>query len=177
MKKATKGAIAAGAAGALLLGGAGSLAFWSDSQTVTGGTITAGELGLTALDAGTWKLNGTTTLTPAQVAALRVVPGDSVVFTGSYDVRAQGDNLQATVTATGGAITGPLAAKLTTPTVVTTLDGQALTSITETNHGNDIVVTATFTFPFGTASDNTSQNLTANLSDVVIALAQTDATP
>ncbi|NKU44191.1 alternate-type signal peptide domain-containing protein [Rhodococcus hoagii] len=48
MNKKTKGAIAAGAAAALLAGGAGSFALWSDSETLNGGTITAGTLTLTA---------------------------------------------------------------------------------------------------------------------------------
>ena len=39
MNRTTKGAIAAGAAAVLLLGGAGSLAYWSDCQDAAGGTI------------------------------------------------------------------------------------------------------------------------------------------
>ncbi|MDI9944213.1 alternate-type signal peptide domain-containing protein [Rhodococcus sp. 1.20] len=49
MKKQTKGAIAAAAAGALLLGGAGSLAVWSDSADVSGGgPVTSGALDLSS---------------------------------------------------------------------------------------------------------------------------------
>ncbi len=39
MKKSTKGALAAAAAGSLLLGGAGSLAYWTDAESITGTSI------------------------------------------------------------------------------------------------------------------------------------------
>ena len=42
MKKSTKGAVAAAAAGVLLLGGAGSLAYWTADGAADGGSITAG---------------------------------------------------------------------------------------------------------------------------------------
>ena len=58
MNKTTKGAIAAAAAGALLLGGIGSLAYWTDSDPVGGGTFTAGSLSLTPLSTcDTWNLD------------------------------------------------------------------------------------------------------------------------
>lgn len=44
MKKSTKGAIAAAAAAVLLLGGGTTLAYWTASVDIAGGTITAGEL-------------------------------------------------------------------------------------------------------------------------------------
>ena len=53
MNKASKGALAALAAGVLLLGGAGSLAFWTDTAEVAGGAINSGELSLTDTTPGT----------------------------------------------------------------------------------------------------------------------------
>ena len=50
MKKSTKGALAATTAGVLLLGGAGSLAFWSDS--IGGSTISSGHISLDDTTAG-----------------------------------------------------------------------------------------------------------------------------
>ena len=72
MNKSTKGALAASSAAVLLLGGAGSLAFWSDSQDVGSANITSGELDLSAPDcaddllAGThgWQLDGGDCLRP-----------------------------------------------------------------------------------------------------------------
>lgn len=173
MKKTTKGAVAVAGAAVLLAGGAGTLAYWNDTATINGGTITAGDLRLTALDAGTWKLNGTTV---PSISAVRVVPGDQLTFTGSYDITAVGDNLQADVSVDGATVSGGLAPKLTT-SVTKTVGGAAVGPITEDDDGDDVVVTATFDFPFGATVDNTSKTLTADLSNVTVTLTQTDATP
>ena len=61
MKKSTKGAFAAAAAGSLLLGGAGSLAYWTDASTVDGKAITSGHLQLNPITAtcdDSWQLDG-----------------------------------------------------------------------------------------------------------------------
>ena len=74
MKKSTKGALAAGAAAALLLGGAGSLAYWTDAATVNGGQITSGSMDLTATDcsSATWlHIEDDSVVTT-------IVPGDTV---------------------------------------------------------------------------------------------------
>jgi predicted ribosomally synthesized peptide with SipW-like signal peptide len=49
MRKSTKGALAAGTAAVLLTGGAGSLAYWTATDTTKGAVIGAGQLGLTQL--------------------------------------------------------------------------------------------------------------------------------
>ncbi len=54
MKKATKGAIAAAGAGVLLLGGAGTLAYWTADGAAAGSDITAGDLDLTAGTCSGW---------------------------------------------------------------------------------------------------------------------------
>ncbi len=48
MNKTIKGVLAAGTASVLLVGGAGTLAYWNDSATVGGATFTAGDLKLDA---------------------------------------------------------------------------------------------------------------------------------
>ena len=52
MKRSTKGALAASAAGILLLGGAGSLAFWNATVNVPGAAIASGDLKLSTPDCG-----------------------------------------------------------------------------------------------------------------------------
>jgi alternate signal-mediated exported protein len=90
MKKSTKGALAAGAAGVLLLGGAGSLAYWSDSSKLTG-TIKSGHLKLVDQDCGTgWKFDD-----GFAFANQKVVPGDSVTQTCTYKVDLAGTHLKA----------------------------------------------------------------------------------
>ena len=137
VKKSTKGALAAGTAAVLLLGGAGTLAFWSDSQVVEGGAITSGNLALEAVDDGTWTFNGAPL---ADVSSVAVVPGDELTFSGEYRILADGDNIQATVGVSGGALSGggSLATELTP---VVTVGGEPDgTLITESDNGDVVTI-------------------------------------
>ncbi|WP_456847003.1 alternate-type signal peptide domain-containing protein [Cellulomonas sp. P5_C6] len=174
MRKTTKGAIAVGAGVALLLGGAGTMAYWTQSSTFgSTTTISSGNLaiapktGATGSPVWTWKTSGAT-FAPA---TSKIVPGDTVVVTQTFTVTAQGDNLKATVAlAVPGltnnvpaAATNPLLNELTvTPTVATS--GTQTGTGTVTTAGNVVSVTAnsgttTFdvtvkvevAFPFGVA--------------------------
>lgn len=93
MNRSTKGAIAAGAAAVLLMGGAGSLAFWTDAVDVPGGTLTAGTLTLTDTDCATatWLHDET------DLAATLLVPGDSIYKECDVVLDGTGDHLKATV--------------------------------------------------------------------------------
>ncbi|HEY1135129.1 MAG TPA: alternate-type signal peptide domain-containing protein [Nocardioides sp.] len=174
MQKITKGAIAAGTAAVLLLGGAGSLAYWNATADVPGGTVDSGELTLTPVAAGQWTFNGNPIANPGTVT---LVPGDQLAYAGSYTIGAEGDNLEADVAVTGGGSAGTLAPYLTT-TLAYTVDGTAnVAEITEDNDGDVLAVNLAISFPFGTTVDNTSQQKTVDLSAISIALTQTDATP
>lgn len=89
MNKLTKSAIAGAAGIALLLGGAGSLAYWNSSATVGGATITAGELTIDAVGSAVQKYTGTTE------DVVLIVPGDSVTVTQAVTVTATGDHMRA----------------------------------------------------------------------------------
>lgn len=99
MKKITKAAVAAGAAAALMLGGAGSLALWNDSKTVDAGKVTTGHLTLDATAAGTWTDTsigaGTTAFVPGTD---HLVPGDTVVYSQTVTIAADGKNLRGKLT-------------------------------------------------------------------------------
>jgi alternate signal-mediated exported protein len=171
MNKSTKGAVAAAAAGILLVGGAGTLAYWNATGTVQGGAINSGRLALINPGPQSWELNGA----PADGTVV-LVPGDELVFSGSYEIDAAGDNLEASVGVTGGAESGGLAPFVDT-TVDASIAGTPVTAITEANDGDTVDVRATIDFPFGTTADNASQDQTLDLSDITITLTQTDATP
>ena len=73
-------AIAAGAA--LLLGG-GTLAYWSTQQVIATGTINSGDLNLVA-GTGTWTLQGVAQTAPTPVTditTVKLVPGDVLTLT------------------------------------------------------------------------------------------------
>ena len=108
MNKLVKGSIAGAAGIALLLGGVGSLALWSDSATLTPTTITAGNLDIAPTGtAGAWS-----------PALAKIVPGDTTTYTQNYTVVATGDNLHATLTTNVGTITNGISGATPTTTFV-----------------------------------------------------------
>ncbi|MET1132446.1 MAG: alternate-type signal peptide domain-containing protein [Aeromicrobium sp.] len=170
MNKSTKGAIAAGAAAVLLLGGAGSLAYWNAEGDIAGGTITAGELKLTDPTTGAWTLNGDPV---TDVSSVRVVPGDELEYTASWDITATGDNLTAAVDVTGFSASGALASAVTlTDTYLVGGSAPVDDEITSDDDGETLDATIGLDFDFGTSADNTSQTLSLDLSDVKVALTQ-----
>lgn len=161
MNKLLKGAIAGAAGVALLLGGAGTFAYWNSSTAISGGTIVAGNLAVTDPGpAGVWTANGSAT--PIVLANYLVVPGDVLTYTKTMSVTATGNNLVATLALSTASITGStagtadtaLAAYLTT-TAIITATGTGITgagptyTVTAGTAGvqQDVVVTATITFP------------------------------
>lgn len=173
MNKSTKGAVAAGAAAVLLLGGAGTLAYWNAEGDIAGGSIESGELKLTAADTGSWTLNSAPV---ADISAVLVVPGDELEYTGTWTIVATGDNLQADLTVTNPTSSGGLA-PFVTVTPAFTVDAATVTSITDANDGDTLAATVDVDFPFGGAVDNASQAQTLDLTGVSVTLTQTDATP
>jgi alternate signal-mediated exported protein len=107
------------AGGAALLLGGSTFALWSASDGFTGGSITAGDLNVTATaDTTFWdvsadRADGTATVTgtdgsqtghalaPADASTWRIVPGDKVAASFSADVTLEGDNLVGKVTLDG----------------------------------------------------------------------------
>ena len=163
MNKSTKGALAATTAGVLLLGGAGSLAFWSDSVTIGGSTISSGHISLDDTTAGDcagadWVLDDGEATAGAvfDPASSTLVPGDSITKTCTFDVTAAGDDLSPDVTTTA----------------VFTVGGATATTITEDNDGDELEATITLSFPYGVTSDNLSQDDSLDLSDFTVALTQ-----
>ncbi|OZD04133.1 alternate-type signal peptide domain-containing protein [Rhodococcus sp. 05-2254-5] len=176
MNKATKGALAAAAAGVLLLGGAGSYALWSDSETVDGGTVTAGILDIAPGTSTGWRdISAGAPGTPIpSIASFRMVPGDILQYDATFVVTATGNNLTATLTA------DPLTAvrydgtsgltAVNAPVVVTNSTGS--NTITSAQAGQTITVSAKVTFDRETANQ-VGQNGTINLSTFKLNLQQT----
>lgn len=95
MKKVMKAAIAAGAASALLLGGAGTYALWNGEGDINAGTVTTGHLTLDATAAGVWAdASGDAANANFDPASDRLVPGDIVTFKQSVTISAVGKNLK-----------------------------------------------------------------------------------
>lgn len=190
MKKTTKGALAASTAAVLLLGGAGSLAYWNAEDTVAGGVFDTGDLDLdfADCDAAEWTVTNEVEGVPPTAVDLTdfvVVPGD--VFTKACEIQvvAIGDNIRASLGVTDGTAT-PSAGLSTANYDVTTsflIGTEQLSEIDATNtaaNGTDVIdVELTVNFPLRNVVDNTSKNQTLTLDDFTVAAvqAQTPATP
>ena len=177
MNKSTKGALAAGAAGVLLLGGAGSLAYWNATGDADGGAITSGTLTLTdgTCDPAWSYAAGSAVGDPVSL----VVPGDSVTKTCTFTVGATGDHLSATLSAPSTltyTTTGNTGASLSLTAAATyKVDGVATTTVTSANDGDTITADFVVTFPYGDATAvniNDTQHLTATLDAMTVTLTQ-----
>ncbi|WP_440711475.1 alternate-type signal peptide domain-containing protein [Herbiconiux sp. YIM B11900] len=187
MNKLTKAAIAGAAGIALLLGGAGTFAFWNSSAAISGGTITAGDLKVVNDGtAGVWKDQANNTI---NIATYKIVPGDVLTYTDDLTVTAVGNHLTATLAmgtqsvtaATAGAADVALAGALT-DTAVLTATGTGITGTGPTYTVNAsaapvtsvVTVVATLTFPAGTAGQyNDAKTGAVNLSNFNVTLTQT----
>lgn len=183
MKNVTKGALAAGTAAVLLMGGAGTLAFWTAEDDVNGGTIAAGELKLTAVgcDAGWVYAPGNA---GAGGAVTTIVPGDAITKSCTFTVLAKGDHLSATPTTpttltyqqTAGDVNPAPTLSLTVGAAYT-INSAPVTTITPANNGQTLSAAITVTFPYGDATTvnlNDTQNLVATLDDLTVTLTQDD---
>jgi alternate signal-mediated exported protein len=178
MNKSTKGALAAGAAGSLLLGGAGSLAYWTDTAPVGGADINSGHLKLVPVS-GTgcdgWKLN----TAPYVPTSDKIVPGDSLTQHCSYRVDMAGGTLKATVavsdltgtwgTASATALTGAISKTV----AFKDAGGTPITGTTPVTNG--YVVNADLTVGIPATADNTANavsGLFARLNDITVTATQ-----
>jgi alternate signal-mediated exported protein len=105
MNKLVKGSIAGAIGIALLLGGAGTFALWSDGALVNGGTVQTGTLDIVTTGSATWKdISPDAPNTNWAVATDRLVPGDTVTLTQDVTVTATGKNLKALLAYTANSI-------------------------------------------------------------------------
>lgn len=177
MNKTTKGAIATGAAAVLMMGGAGTLAFWTETVDVPGGTLESGHLEITGdtctagPGAAPWELDGGADVT----AATRIVPGDTVTKTCSFTIDGEGDHfenvdLDITSVTWGGA--NDLTTAIGTPTATFTgatdgpiADGDVI-SVDQL-----VTVEITATFPTTVTGDD-AEDLVAALNAVSVTATQ-----
>jgi alternate signal-mediated exported protein len=169
MRSVTKAVIAGAAGVALLAGGAGSLAFWTDTQPGSPVTISSGDLSLGTIDDSSgWTIQQNAADVPVpQTAAVAyvagttlVVPGDVLTKTVAVPVSISGLDNKATLVVTGA--TSPsnaLATQLTA--AVTSVNGVAGGTATLTS-ANDGTVNVVFTVTIPWTADNTTTALTTD---------------
>lgn len=195
MRTSLKAALAGVAGVGLLLGGAGSLAFWDDEETVDGGTIKAGTLNLRDPDCGVgWTLGGAA-VTPLDSTTYRIVPGTTLIKTCDFQLSVVGDvNAKMTVddqavdkSTLGGELDVTTEYELrnqSLPVVpAVTIDESTPWSFTEADTGKTLRATITVTLPWdgdavadGDQVDNTSNSLVGDADNVALAAALEDLT-
>jgi alternate signal-mediated exported protein len=181
MKKSTKGALAAGAAGVLLLGGAGSLANWTATGDVEGATINSGSILLTDPDCTTfgsvrhdWQYDSDGS---AFGADSLIVPGDTITKVCTMTLTLTGTHMGATLGVEGPAMVDDsdpyetLDAELK-PKATFVVDGVKSDADPITTPGEHTIV-ATVAVNFPTTGTNSSQNVTASLDDITVTATQT----
>jgi alternate signal-mediated exported protein len=168
MNKFVKGSLAGAAGIALLLGGFGSFALWSDTTTVTAGAVNSGELQIVeSTTPGAWSPK-----------LAYIVPGDTVTYTETFTVKAKGDNLHAKLTASvgdlGSTITGATATSSFAVTGGATPDPVNRNVYTFKQGTYTVIVKVTVAFAASTAG-LTGQNETFTPGAVTVALEQVPA--
>jgi alternate signal-mediated exported protein len=167
MKSATKAVIAGVAGIALLAGGAGSLAFWTDTKPGTSVVINSGDLSLGTITDGTgWMLSqaagdlpaGTTATTPVAYTSQLIVPGDVLTKTVNIPVTLTGTNNKATlavtkaVTGSGSDLVATLQPSIVSVNGVNGATSATLTPTQVTALSGVVPVVYSITFPWTTST-------------------------
>lgn len=141
MNKMIKGSIAGATGVALLMGGFGTYALWSDSENLAANGVQSGEL---SVDTSTGVYDDARTAAANDwTASDLMVPGDVVTYTQTFDVTGTGKNLEGTIALNAEALTGSFEGLVRTVEV---------TSDDATIVRNADKVSFTFSDPFDTAT-------------------------
>ena len=170
MKNLIKGALVCGVGVALMVGGGGTLAVWNAAADAGAGTIASGNLDLRAQAAGTWSSSISGPI--ADIAAYKVVPGETLTYTQPLSVTLEGDNLQAVLTVSGAGVNNGFTAAnvaVVGPSLTNT-GGQVLP---DTVLSDSQTVTASTSFEFkSTTSGRDSVNASYDFSSISYLLEQ-----
>jgi alternate signal-mediated exported protein len=167
MNKMIKGSIAGATGVALLMGGFGTYALWSDSEDLEAATVQSGELDI-ATTAGVWD-DVNNAGAGDWAASDKMVPGDQVSYTQTFTVKASGKNMAGTIAYVKPNLTSTFAG-LQHEVTVTSSNGVDITPDTAPNSFTfsgpfgtaTLTATVTYTLPQGTA-DQADQNKAATL--------------
>lgn len=150
-----------------LFAGNGTLALWNTSFGVQGANISAGSLQLTAANDAGWQ-SPTGKIDPA---SFRIVPGDTIKFTQSLNVTANGGALKATFSHTPVSTSIPLEAEMISVTLSSPSSNIHVVgeSVDVAPGSGVLVVTVTIHFPAGA---DTGQQLALTLNPMTFTLTQ-----
>jgi alternate signal-mediated exported protein len=142
MNTMIKGSIAGATGIALLMGGFGTYALWSDSENLAATGVQSGELDI-ATSAGVYD-DANSAAANDWTTTDKMVPGDKVTYTQTFTVKGSGKNLKGTIAYVKPELTNNTFAGLT-HTVDITSSNAAITA-------GSTAGTFNFAQPFGTAT-------------------------
>ena len=127
MNRMIKGSIVGAAGVALLMGGFGTYATWTDDAVLGEEGVTAGTLDIDSIGAASWEDKSSDAFSSDWSADDLMVPGDTVAMTRTVTLDAKGKNLGVQFT-----VTGVSSAAWSSLDVTMTFDGVSLTEDTTT---------------------------------------------
>ncbi len=165
MSRVSRTIVAGGAALALLAGSGATFARWYDEKPLTDATVTTGKLSLKDVDGAKdgWKINKKTEdetedpSVPFNPATDKLVPGDIVSFTDTFQLELEGKNLDASlalVDSNGGQVPGFLS--VTANSVDCGAAALDLHHLTQADNGRTCEVSYLIEFPIGADTDANS---------------------
>lgn len=143
MNTMIKGSIAGATGIALLMGGFGTYALWSDSENLAAHGVQSGELDI-ATSAGVYD-DANSAAANDWTATDKMVPGDTVTYTQTFTVKGTGKNLKGTIAYVKPALSNNSFSAGMTHTVDITSSSADITA-------GSTAGTFTFAQPFGTAT-------------------------
>lgn len=181
--KLMKGALAGATGVALLLGGFGSFALWSDQTPLPNASVNSGELSFAAVNAVWTDASPDATDTSWDPATDKMVPGDTVTLTQDVTVRAQGKNLEGLLALDISAIESQIPVSAADDFTVTMTTG-GVAGFNPTSNDNEfrfassavsggaVTFPVTVTFALDAAAGDDTQNFAVDLSTTDIDLTQ-----
>lgn len=153
------GAVAAAVAGVLLLGGQGSLAYWTARSSAAGGSLGSGSLALGPVTCQGWQLiqtgrtiSGTPSPNPTPYTNQPLEPNDVLTMTCTSTLTLRGDHIRGSIAATGSLVTTPAGSRLVTSgnssvTITPTAGAAHGATFTGADNGATVTATVTLTIP------------------------------
>lgn len=171
-----KAIVAVAAGTALMLGGAGTYAFWSTSEALQATAVSSGNLDL-SLGTSEWTLKGIvgSVRDVTDLADVRIVPGDVLTLTQVVDVTLEGDTLVADLAAVVGSdfATGALGAHLDVDLSISSYGAQTGTNTYRLTEANNGPATAVLTITFDPdVEQTTGANASVDLDEIAFTLTQ-----
>jgi alternate signal-mediated exported protein len=175
MNKMIKGSMVGATGVALLMGGFGTYALWSDSSTLPSSSVSSGELDIASGDVH-WNDLAVAGNDDWNAGSDKMVPGDTVTRTQTFAIKGTGKHLAGVVDFTQGGVTGnttgfTVDVKVTSDnaTVVAGADND----FTFSSPFTSATLTAVVTYKLDSSvSNQVDQNATVALADSTLAIRQ-----